>query len=92
METLIINLVIIAAFFIICVGLYFVGKNVNKYLKGWNKEDKRDVLNLLIPMAIIIAVVAGAIGGMIEKFCFVLEIPVIIFIIVLAGNLACNNE
>lgn len=92
MERIILDFVKIFTFFIICLSIYFVGKLTKNCFKNWKAEDKRAALNLLIPCAIVLGIIGGSVGGVVEKICFILEIPVVVFIIILAGSLAHNNE
>ena len=92
MERIILDFVIVVVFILICFGIYYIGKLTKNCFKDWKAEDKRAALNLFIPCAIVLGIIGGSVGGVAEKICFVLEIPVVIFIIILAGSLAYNNE
>lgn len=92
MENIILDFVKVIAFFVVCLGIYYIGKLTKNCFGGWSREDKKAAVNLLIPGAIVLGIIAGAIGGIAEKICFVLEIPVVICIIILAGSMAFDNE
>ena len=91
MEQIITNLILAIISFILAATFVFISKYTKNLFKEWTTKDKSVTLNVCIFVACALGAISS-ISKNAEKIALPIGVVVVIFIIILATNIAANKE